>query len=186
VSNNHCDTLAQAVPGTSEQRLQECLPNRPWDEEDLHRQRVQKMRAEATQGEGVLVVDDTGFPKQGQAAVGGARPYSGTLGQVGNGQIAVTCCDSDRQATWPVAVRWSVPKTWADDPERRRQAHVPEDVSFQTKPDMALAWLDQARAGASLIAVSWPTPMTARTRTCWPAWRRGRRTRWWRCEPTSR
>src|SRR5918911_5705961 len=64
------DTIAQAVPGTSAQRLQEFLTNMQWDEEDLNRQRVAKMIAEATAGEGVLVGDDTGFPKQGKASVG--------------------------------------------------------------------------------------------------------------------
>jgi SRSO17 transposase len=61
--------------------LQEFLTNMPWDEEDLNRQRVQKMIAEATTGHGVLVVDDTGFPKQGKASVGVKRQYSGTLGK---------------------------------------------------------------------------------------------------------
>src|SRR5215475_744568 len=58
--NQNCDTLAQAVPGSSEQRLQEFLTNLPWDEEELNRQRVQKRLAEATRGDGVLVFDDTG------------------------------------------------------------------------------------------------------------------------------
>ncbi|HXH09060.1 MAG TPA: IS701 family transposase [Alphaproteobacteria bacterium] len=142
----NCDTLAQAVPGTSAQRLQEFLTNMPWDEEDLNRQRVQKMSAEATADDGVLVVDDTGFPKRGTASVGVERQYSGTLGTVGNCQIAVTCCDSDRQATWPVALRWYLPKTWAYAPERRQQARVPETIGFQTKPEIALQLLDQARA----------------------------------------
>jgi len=146
VPNKHYDTLAHAVPGTSEPRLQEFLTNMPWNEEDLNRQRVQKMSAEAPRGEGVWVMDDTGFPKQGKASVGVERQYSGTLGQVGNGQIAVTCCYCDRQAIWPVAVRLYLPQTWADAPERQRQAHVPEDVGFQTKPAMALALLEQARA----------------------------------------
>src|ERR671919_1674578 len=57
VPNKNCDTLAQAVPGTSEQRLQEFLTTMQWDAEDLNRQRVQKMLAEATRGDGVLVVD---------------------------------------------------------------------------------------------------------------------------------
>src|SRR5919201_1322585 len=144
--NKNCDTMAQAVPGTSEQRLQEFLTNMQWDEEDLNRQRVQKMVAETTLGDGVLVLDDTGFPKQGKASVGVARQYSGTLGKVGNCQIAVTCCYSDPQATWPVAVRLYLPQTWAYDPERRQQARVPEEVGFQTKPAIALALLDQARA----------------------------------------
>src|SRR5919108_4997972 len=112
----NCDTIAQAVPSTSEQRLQEFLTNMQWDEEDLNRQRVQKMSAEATEGDGVLVIDDTGFAKQGTASVGVERQYSGTLGKVGNCQVAVTCCYADRQATWPVAVRLYLPKTWASDP----------------------------------------------------------------------
>jgi SRSO17 transposase len=103
--NKNGDTIAQAVPGTSAQQLQEFLTNRQWDEEDLNRQRVQKMVAEAARGDGVLVFDDTGFPKHGKAAVGVERQYSGTLGKVGHCQIAVTCCYSDPQATWPVAVR---------------------------------------------------------------------------------
>ena len=146
VPNKNCDTLAQAVPGTSEQRLQEFLTNMPWDEEDLNRQRVQKIVAEATRGTGVLVFDDTGFPKQGKASVGVERQYSGTLGKVGNCQIAVTCCYTDRQATWPVVVRLYLPKTWAYDLARRQQARVPEEMTFQTKPEIALTLLDQARA----------------------------------------
>lgn len=59
----HGDPMAVAVPGTSAQRREACLTNRPWEVEDLNRQRVQTMTAEATQGEGVLVFDDTGFPK---------------------------------------------------------------------------------------------------------------------------
>jgi SRSO17 transposase len=140
------DTLAQAVPGTSAQRLQEFLTNMQWDEEDLNRQRVQKMMAEATTGDGVLVFDDTGFPTQGRASVGVARQYAGTLGNVGNCQVAVTCGDADPRATWPVAVRLYLPQTWADDPARRQQARVPTGVTFQTTPEIALALLDQARA----------------------------------------
>jgi SRSO17 transposase len=144
--NKNCDTLAQAVPGSNEQRLQEFLTNMQWDEEDLNRQRVRKMIAEATRGEGVLVFDDTGFPKQGTASVGVERQYSGTLGKVGNCQIAVTCCYTDRQATWPVAARLYLPKTWAQDPVRRQQTRVPAEIPFQTKPEIALTLLDQARA----------------------------------------
>jgi SRSO17 transposase len=144
--NKNCDTMAQAAPGTSEQPLQELLTNMQWDEEDLNRQRVEKMRAEATLGDGVLVLDDTGFPKQGKTSVGVARQYSGTLGKVGNCQIAVTCCYTDAQATWPVAVRLYLPQAWAEDLDRRGKARVPDAVTFQTKPEIALALLDRAQA----------------------------------------
>jgi SRSO17 transposase len=145
--NKNCETIAQAVPGTSEQRLQEFLTNMQWDEADLNRQRVEKMLAEATTDDGVLVCDDPGLPKQEQASVGVARQYSGTLGKVGNCQIAVTCCSTDPQAMWPVAVRLYLPKSWAQDPARRQQARVPAEIPFQTKPEIALQRLDQARVG---------------------------------------
>jgi len=144
--NKHCDTMAQAIPGTSAQRRQECLTHRQGDEEDLNRQRVQKMIAEATLGDGVLVVDDTGVPQQGQGSVGVARQYSGTLGKVGHCQVAVTCGYADPQATWPVAVRLDLPEAWAEDLERRQPARVPAAVTFHTKPELALTLLDQARA----------------------------------------
>ncbi|HZC01706.1 MAG TPA: IS701 family transposase, partial [Gammaproteobacteria bacterium] len=144
--NKNCDTMAQAVPGTHEQRLQGFLTTMQWDEEELSRQRVEKMIAEATIGNGVLIFDDTGFAKQGKASVGVARQYSGTLGKVGNCQVAVTCCYSDPQASWPVAVRLYLPEAWTTDPERLKRARVPADVTFETKPEIALSLLDQARA----------------------------------------
>jgi SRSO17 transposase len=144
--DKNCDTIAQAIPGTDEQRLQEFLPTMQWDEEDLNHQRVQKMIAEAILGEGVLVLDDTGFVKQGKTSVGVARQYSGTLGKVGNCQLAVTCCYTDPQTSWPVAVQLYWPDAWATDPERRQMARVPAGVLFQTKPEIALTLLDRARA----------------------------------------
>jgi SRSO17 transposase len=144
--NKNCDTIATAVPGTSEQRLQEFLTKMQWDEHDLNRQRVQKMIAEATVGNGVLLFDETGFEKKGTASVGVARQYSGTLGKVGNCQVAVTCCYTDARASWPVAVRLYLPKEWSEDPQRLKRARVPEDVTFKTKAQIALALLDQARA----------------------------------------
>lgn len=72
------------MPGASEQQLQGLLTNMVWDEVDLTRQRVRVMTDLPTEGDGVLVVDDTGFGKQGTASVGVARQYSGTLGKVAN------------------------------------------------------------------------------------------------------
>ena len=144
--NKNCDTMAQAVPGTHEQRLQGLLTTMEWDEEELNRQRVAKMIAEATLGHGVLIFDDTGFAKQGKASVGVARQYSGTLGKVGNCQVAVTCGYSDPQASWPVAVRLYLPEAWTTEPQRLKRARVPKAVTFQTKPEIALSLLDQARA----------------------------------------
>jgi SRSO17 transposase len=61
--NKNCDTLAQLVPGTSGQSLQGLLTAMAWDEDGLNRQRVEFMAALPTEGDGVLVFDDTGFAK---------------------------------------------------------------------------------------------------------------------------
>jgi SRSO17 transposase len=144
--NKNCDTLAQLVPDTSEQRLQGLLTAMAWDEDDLNRQRVEFMAGLPTEGDGVLIFDDTGFPKQGAHSVGVARQYSGTLGKTGNCQVAVTCHYAERTLAWPVAARLYLPRPWADDADRRTQAGVPEEVTFKTKPEIALELLDEARA----------------------------------------
>ena len=144
--NKNCDTLAQVVPGTTEQQLQHLLTDMAWDAADLNRQRVARMLTLATEGDAVLILDDTGFPKQGHASAGVQRQYSGTLGKTGNCQVAVTCHYAERTIAWPIDARLYVPESWTADAERRARAHVPADVAFQTKPELALALLDEARA----------------------------------------
>lgn len=142
----NCDTLARVLPATSEQRLQYLLTDMAWDQEDLNRQRVRRMLALPTEGDAVLIFDDTGFATQGARSVGVQRQYSGTLGKTGNCQIAVTCHYAERTLAWPVAARLYLPKRWAEDRDLRRAAHVPDDVAFRTKPQLALALLDEANA----------------------------------------
>jgi len=144
--NKNCDTLAAVVPGTSEQQLQGLLTDMVWDEAELTRQLVRVMGGLPTEGDGVLVLDDTGFAKQGTASVGVARQYSGTLGKVANCQVTVNCHYAERTLAWPLTTRLYLPQSWANDPERRKQAQVPTAISFQTKAEIALDLLDQANA----------------------------------------
>ncbi len=144
--NKNCDTLAAVVPGTSEQQLQGLLTDMVWDEVDLTRQRVKVMCDLPTEGDGVLVFDDTGFAKQGTASVGVARQYSGTLGKVGNCQVTVNCHYAERTLAWPVTTRLYLPDSWANDAARRKRVQVPPEIRFQTKAEIALALLDQANA----------------------------------------
>jgi len=91
------------------------------------------------------IIDDTGFPKKGRHSVGVARQYCGQLGKQDNCQVAVTLSLANRTASLPVAYRLYLPQEWADDPARRQTAGVPEEITFQTKPEIAL---DQIRAAA--------------------------------------
>lgn len=139
------DTIAQAIPDTNEQKLQGLLTGIQWDASAFNAQRVARMRDEVILGDGVLIFDDTGFAKQGKSSVGVARQYSGSLGKVGNCQVAVTGVYADPAVCWPLNARLYLPKAWTDDPARCVKAGVPEDINFQTKPAIALELLDEAR-----------------------------------------
>src|SRR4051812_12367475 len=89
------------------------------------------------------IIDDTSFPKKGRHSVGVARQYCGQLGKQDNCQVAVSLSVANEAASLPVAYRLYLPQDWAADPVRRKKAGVPESVTFQTKPEIAL---DQIRA----------------------------------------
>ena len=142
----NCDTLAAILPDTSEQQLQGLLTTMQWDADALNCQRVERMLSLFSAGDAVLIFDDTGFLKQGRASVGVARQYTGTIGKVTNCQVAVTCVYAERTLAWPVAARLYLPESWCADAARRTKAHIPDTLQFQTKPELALALLDQANA----------------------------------------
>src|SRR4051812_40219127 len=89
------------------------------------------------------IIDDTSFPKKGKHSVGVTRQYSGQLGKQDNCQVAVSLSLANAGASFPIAYRLYLPKDWAADPARRKKAGVPEEVTFRTKPEIAL---DQIRA----------------------------------------
>ena len=91
------------------------------------------------------IIDDTGFPKKGQHAVGVARQYCGQLGKQDNCQVAVSLSVANHHASLPAAYRLYLPEDWAADSKRRRKTGVPEDVVFTTKPEIALEPIEPAR-----------------------------------------
>src|SRR3989441_12475517 len=133
--NKNCDTLAEVVPETTGPQFQHLLTDMVWDETALNRQRIARMRTLPSEGEGILIFDDTGFEKQGRHSVGVARQYTGTAGKLTNCQVTVNCQYAERTLAWPVATRRYLPQGWAEDVERRKQAHVPAAVTFQTKAE---------------------------------------------------
>ncbi len=92
------------------------------------------------------IIDDTGFPKKGRHSVGVARQYCGQLGKQDNCQVAVSLSLANHEASLPVAYRLYLPKEWAADVARRKKAHVPEEIGFKTKPEIALDQIGAACA----------------------------------------
>src|SRR5262245_62139991 len=80
--NKNCDTLATVVPETNEQQFQHLLTGMVWDERALNHQRIAQMQVLSSEGDGVLIIDDTGFEKKGEQSVGVARQYTGTVGKI--------------------------------------------------------------------------------------------------------
>jgi SRSO17 transposase len=92
------------------------------------------------------IIDDTGFPKKGRHSVGVARQYCGQLGKQDNCQVAVSLSVANDAASLPIAYRLYLPQAWVDDPERRGKAKIPAEITFQTKPQIALDQIKAAKA----------------------------------------
>jgi SRSO17 transposase len=139
------EPLAGRVPGAHMQALQQFVGQSPWAWEPGRRQLARRLAAELRPA-AAWVVDDTGFPKQGRHSVGVARQYSGTLGKVGNCQVAVTVHLSTATASMPLEWALYLPQAWIEELARWRQARVPAPTRFRTKPELALELIDELRA----------------------------------------
>jgi SRSO17 transposase len=147
LDRKNCNTIAAAVASTSTERLQHLLTDADWDSKELDGARVRSLSEKSPQG-AILVLDDTSFPKQGKSSVGVARQYCGALGKRANCQVVVSAHyvadepESSRPLHWPVCAQLYLPESWAEDRERRERAHVPEEVRFRSKPQIALSLVD--------------------------------------------
>lgn len=128
-----------------EQALQQFLNQSPWDEQKVL-DGLQTWIARQFGSDGFLIIDDTGFPKQGQHSVGVARQYTGTLGKIASCQVAVTLQLATRQEVVGLDAKLYLPEAWAVDEDRMAQAGVPDVVGYQPKWQLALAMLRRAFA----------------------------------------
>ncbi len=128
------------------QSLHHLVADAPWEDEWLLEQ-VRSKVLPAMQKNGPVVawiVDDTGFPKKGKHSVGVARQYCGQVGKQENCRVAVSLSVSTWNSSLPIAWRLYLPDAWASDAGRRSKAGVPENIEFQTKPQIALQQIRQA------------------------------------------
>ena len=122
-------------------------PERDGTRREMDRLRIGHMMCQASVGEGVQIIDDTGFAKKGSSSVGVARQYSGTLGRGDNCQVLVTTHYVDRVYDWPITSRVYLPQSWVTDIERMATAGVPAEVRFETKGEIALRLIDAGMDG---------------------------------------
>ena len=118
----------------------------PWSDEAMLRQ-VRNYVLPAMQKSGPLtawIVDETGMVKKGTHSVGVARQYCGRVGKKENCQVAVSLSVATTTGSLPIAWRLYLPEDWSNDRERRQLAGIPPDVTFQTKPQIGLAQIQQA------------------------------------------
>src|SRR5215203_578850 len=137
---------AEAAGDPGPWRQQAILGRGHWDAEAL-RDLVRDYALETLADENaVLVVDETGFLKQGRASCGVGRQYTGSAGKITNCQIGVFATYVSRHGHAFIDRALYLPKAWTDDPPRGAAAQVPEDVTFATKPQLARAMIERAIA----------------------------------------
>ena len=147
--------LAEAVGDATPDGVQDFLSRVQWDadavRDDLHAYVVQHLG----DPDGVAILDETGFLKKGTKSAGVQRQYSGTAGRIENCQIGVFLGYASRHGQALIDRALYLPADWATDDDRRREARIPTEIAFATKPKLGLAMLERARQGG--IPFAWIT-----------------------------
>ncbi len=144
---------AEAAGDPGPWRQQAILGRRDWDADalrDIVREYVIEHLAD---DDTVLVIDETGFLKQGKASCGVARQYTGSASKITNCQIGVFAAYVSRHGHAFIYRALYLPKEWTDDPDRLEAAYVPPDIGFATKPTLATRMI--ARAIAASVPFKW-------------------------------
>lgn len=119
------------------------LNNALWDADEVRDDLREYVVEHLGEESGVLVVDETGFLKKGNKSVGVKRQYSGTAGRIENCQIGVFLAYASSKGHTLLDRELYLPKEWAEDETRRGEAGVPQEVQFETKPQLAKQMLER-------------------------------------------
>ncbi len=147
--------LAEHLGESGPQGVQRLLNAAAWDVDAVRDDLREYVVEHLGDPDGVLIVDETGFVKKGTKSVGVQRQYSGTAGRRENCQIGVFLNYASPKGRTFLDRELYLPQSWADDAERRREAGVPEAVTFATKPELAKRMLE--RAFAAGVPAAWVT-----------------------------
>ncbi|MBB3095713.1 SRSO17 transposase [Actinoplanes campanulatus] len=143
----NCWTIAEHAGDDGPGGMQDLIGRASWDDTLVRADVRQFVAARLGHRDGILIVDETGDLKKGTHTVGVQRQYSGTAGKIENCQLAVHLSYASPLGHTLIDVALYLPKSWAEDPDRRAEAGVPETVTFATKPQLARRLIEAAVAG---------------------------------------
>jgi SRSO17 transposase len=136
--------LAEHAGYSHPRGIQRVLARYVWDADTVRDDLHQYVVAELGDARGILVVDETGFAKQGKHSAGVARQYSGTLGKIANCQVGVFLGYASPAGHVGLDRELFIPQEWFIDLDRSRAAGIPEELQHRTKPQLALTMLERA------------------------------------------
>lgn len=134
----NAENIAESVEGGVVRSVQKFVGQGRWQDDAVLEELQHHAVTELGDPDGVMNVDETGFPKKGTKSVGVKRQYAGCLGRVDNCQVGVFLNYITPEGHLLVDRRLFLPEEWANDGKRRKEAGVPEEVVFRTKPELAL------------------------------------------------
>jgi SRSO17 transposase len=142
------EKMCEKVEDSNMQNLQHFISNSPWDADAVMRRvasDTDKLFRENGEKTGLLI-DESGWKKQGKKSVGVARQYLGSLGKVDNGQVGVFLSLVNGDKVGIINTRLYLPAEWTDDRKRCIKAGIPEDkIVFKTKCELGLEMVLSAR-----------------------------------------
>jgi SRSO17 transposase len=144
---------AEAAGDPGPWRQQALLGRGRWSADDLRGIVCDYALETLADEDAVLVIDETGFLKQGKGSCGVGRQYTGSAGKITNCQVGVFACYVSRHGHALIDRSLYLPKAWTDDPARMKAAHVPDGTGFATKPALAGAMIE--RALAAWVPFAW-------------------------------
>jgi len=137
---------AEAAGDPGPWRQQALLGRDRWDADALRDMVCEYVIEHLADDDAVLVIDETGFLKQGKSSCGVARQYTGSAGKITNCQIGVFAAYVSRHGHAFIDRALYLPKAWTDNPARLKTTYVPNDVTFATKPQLAARMIERAIA----------------------------------------
>jgi SRSO17 transposase len=133
------EPIAFHIEGGNPRCMQYMISDAQWNEEKMLRKYHELVNEDMGEADGVLIFDESGFPKKGEDSAGVSRQYCGSLGKVENSQVGVFAAYASSKGYALLDKRLYVPEVWFDEEheKKRKKTKFPDGLTFKTKPQLA-------------------------------------------------